>query len=188
MRALASRMNIRPVIRFGFTLCLAIVISFAFVGLISLLPWFAFEWEYVIASTIGILIFGPRSNISWGIAYKEYGDDSVKLHRAAMEPGFLKENAIGDEGLFIFTSLADEGLILSRPHLAPILRETVLIPWEKLSVRRVRLSKELKEGELQDQTAPMIAEIRIRGLTYWLEIPWNKELELYTNFRMQDLA
>ncbi|MCB1667542.1 MAG: hypothetical protein R3E73_10090 [Porticoccaceae bacterium] len=187
-------MNRKPVLRALFRVAIATPVWALFLYAGSLILGFNFDYAIFIGGLLGIAFSSPKSNLVWKLILSEYGlntsapnTNSKASNTQVPRKQLLASGVLYDkqeekeEGIIIFTSITKNGLILYGPHVIPALREIALIPWKDVTVQRISERTPAPEGKLVDQVAPWLADIKIRGVVPILEIPWSKELELYTN-------
>lgn len=178
----------RSVARYIFRVVMFLPLGLVWVWAVSLIPGLEFEWWLVLVSCIVGAYYASRSVYAWQVIMDNYREENVPgLSRLATHIGAFKDGYDpDDDGLVILTSVNDKGLILMRPHLIPLLRESALVPWENVAVDEVINLKPPKEGELVDQCEDLVAKLKVQDVVGRLEVPWNKEIELFSNIARND--
>ena len=134
------------------------------------------------------MAFYKRKSIhAWEVILDYYGKEVPGVSRLITAIGIFNERDEGrNEGFTIFSSVTDDGVILYKGHIVPLLRETAVIPWDKIeSFKLIDNTSASKDG-LVDQISDMIAELQFKNVTTMLEIPWS--CLLYTSPSPRDLS
>jgi len=179
-------MNIKAIGRYVFRLIFIVPIMAAIFWLVSLTGFDDFNWYVVIAASFIGAWVNPKSNFAWSHILEKYGKHVQGISRLVTEAGDFKDrHEAHDEGFPVFTSISEDGLILYRGHLIPQLRETAVIPWDCLTSKKLIDRTPVSKEGVVDQSSVILVEVRLKGITVPLELPWNKEIELYTNILAQ---
>lgn len=168
--------------RYIFRAVLVSPLILLYVWLTSFIPGYDFGWWIVVPCCLITAFFHFKTPYAWQVTLENYEHSLPPISSLAREAGHLKDRFDAeDTGIIILTSLTPDGLVLFRFHLLRFLSEAAVIPWDCLEVQNVKNNTPVPEGGIEDQNAAMLAEIKIKGVMATIEIPWNKELELYTN-------
>lgn len=174
------RYLIRVVICFPFAVFLAY--------LFSLIPKMDVFWFHVVILSFGGGLYRPNSVYAWEVILEQYEKSVQGLSLLVTEFGnFIDMDEDQNEGITIATSICDDGLILYRVHIITFLREVAVIPWRNIESIKIVDRTQISEDGLVDQDSDMVAEILIEGISATLEIPWNKEIEMFANLHKENI-
>lgn len=175
-------MSMKAVGRYVFRFLVLLPVGYLVFWLLSLTPVFDFSWLVVVGGTFFGAWFHPRASFAWGHILDNYEKHVPGLSMLITQVGYFKDkHEINDEGIPVFTSVAEEGLILYRGHLVPLFRETAVIPWHCIKSKKLVDKTPVSQDGIVDQNSVMFAELRVQGLAVPIELPWSKEIELYSN-------
>ena len=123
----------------------------------------------------------PKSVYAWEVILDYYEKHVPGISRLTSKVGVFHDISEERRECFtIFTSVTDEGIILYRGHIIPLLRETAIIPWDKVESFQLIDNTPVFENGLVDQASDMVAKLQFENVTTELEIPWSKEIDMYS--------
>lgn len=168
---------------FLFRLVVFFPIGVLFAYLLSLLPVIEYSWLYALFLSACMAFYKPQSIYAWEVILDYYGKEIPGISPRIITAfgNFNDSDVSKNEGFAIFISVTDDGVILYKGHIVPFLRETAVIPWDKIESFKMIDNTLLSKDGLVDQIADMIVELQIENVTTTLEIPWSKEIEMYSN-------